>query len=434
MIYMMEQSNKFTPHEIESEKWLMRAEADSVMFLNAVSQYAEVDLRGIKGDSLFSLTLDNQDSIHTKRQVVTGDTTVNKGMFLALCPELETFVTLINWLGPDEDRNTERLRYYRELQRFSKANQNKICELVGNYRLKLQEYATVIIFRAEVGIKEKTKMFYEWERAPFLKRSAENFAYFPSPVFMSPMRSQEKNVSEDKASYFTVLFKIKGFSNNIVTVRFYPCTNRYLKDVDIVVYDEKLLESLKEKVDASFIGLFEDKIYRSGGCFQREFVLLNISSEIDGNELAGHLISQRMYYNYLRERQLLICSNADFQNRCRMVFSQIKRDYSKEVTMPFDFFVKTYLEAYFVQIDGNWYYKPFILKNITDDEFREFLSYLSFQGKIGEHIAMLEFIRKYNSYKKSLLFLNAYNFYSKRTLIDKIRNYNDLEGVSKWRM
>lgn len=426
-------SDIYKPQEIELEKWLKRAEEDSKNFQKDVNYL--MDKLGVIGDLLFNLTLDNQSSNIAYRSVdvLTGDN-VAKGMFHGLCPELESFITLINWMGTSSERKIERVKYFQQLQKFISENKtDQVCKIIGNYRIRIENFSIILVYRASVQIQNREKRFYEWERVPFLKRSAETFAYFPSPMFMSPVKSIESNVSEDRVSHFTLLFKVKSISNRIVRISMYYCTNPHQKETDVIVYDDKLLSNLKTKKNCLFIGLFEDKIYKQKKDYNREFVLLDVSQELDGNDIAGHFITQRLYYNYLKEQNLFICSNDEFEKRCRTVFFQVEKLYSKKVTGTFDFFNKMYLEAYFVKMDNNWYYKPFIFRDLDIHQFKDFITYLS---KIKEKpsntldiLKHVELSRKFGKQKDYLEFLNRYNFYSKRILIDIIKAWGE-----KWRI
>jgi len=423
----------YKPQEIEAERWLKREKEDMTNFSKEIPHL--MDKRGVIGDMLFDLTLDNQSSniSHRELSVFTGDR-VAKGIFQALCPELETFITLINWMGSSSERKTHRVKYFQELKQFIIENRtSEVCKIIGNYRIKNGEFATVILSWADVEISKKEKTFYDWWRVPFIKRSAENFAYFTSPVFMSSAPSNEKNVAEDRVSCFSLLFKIKNIQNNIVRIDIPHCTTPYTKETDVIIYDQKLLDSLSKSMDTYFIGLFEDKIYLKNKYFHREFVLLNISEELDGNDIAAHFITQRLYYNHLKDQQLYLCSKEEFQKRGSLIFYHVRKSYNKEVTMPFEFFRKMYLEAYFVDIGDKIYYKPFIFKNLDKESYAEFMQYL--KGKkdnpkeITNLLELMKLHKKYNKHASNLEFLNRYNFYSKRTLIDSIKKWEE-----KWKV
>lgn len=424
----------YKPERINQEKWNKRKEEDEINFSNEIFF---LDKRGVKGDNLFNLTLDNLGSEirHRLVTVVTGQN-VDKGMVIALCPELECFVTLIDWMGPGTNRKKERLAYYHKLNSFinSKDN-NKVCKIKGNYRLKRENYSTITISWGNVEIEEKDKIFYEWERVPFLKRSAENFSYFPSPIFIPPVVSKEECISEERVLYFTSMFKLKLLENERAVLCFFYSTSPYQKETEVIIYDPKIMDQLNKNRDSIFLGLFEDKIYRWKKDYEREFVLVSLSEKLDGNEIAGHLITQRMYYNYLKNRSLKICSDEELKNKCKTLFFQIEKTYQKPVNMPFDFFIRTYLEAYFIKVDSVWYYKPYLLKDLNKEEFSEFLEYTSAPEDNKEKVLyLLKLRKKYQKYKNYLDFINIYNFYSKRTMIDLINNYNTREGLSKWRI
>jgi hypothetical protein len=429
------------PQDIDYEKWLNRAEIDEINFSEDVSDI--MDKLGVNGNFLFDLTLDNQNSILGYRNItVPQGETVTKAMLHSLCPELECFVTLTNWMGSESERKIDRVKCSQVLKQFIiEKDENKVCRIRGNFRLRKKEYANVILYYAHIEIADKIKNLYKWTLAPFLKRTAETFCYFPSPIFMSSVRSSEENVSEDKVFYFTAIFIIQSITNNIVKIGLINCTNKYLDDVEIFVYDKNVLEKVKNSREGIFLGLFEDKIFRKGGKFNREFVLLDLSEKLDGNDIAGHLISQRMYYNYLKNRELKICSDDDLKRRCQTVFYQINNTLGEQVTFPIDHFYNYYLETFFINVKGFWYYIPFIINSFDKQKFDEFLSYLS-MSKLGlkdiiegnKRIELAKLQGKYDIYKKYLEFVNTYNFYAKRTLIDIINSLKDKNGDSKWKI
>jgi len=427
-------NNTFKPKEIETELWLKRFDEDEQNFVKDIS--IGIDKRGIVGESLFNLSLDSVGSDLSRRSisVFTGDL-VAKGMFHALCPELESFVTLTNWMGATEDRKEIRVKYFKEIKRFlEEKNPNTICSIIGNYRIKRADYSTLLLFRGEVNIKDKGKMFYNWSKVPYIKRSAETFAYFPSPIFMSSVPSQEISVAEEKISYFTSIFRIKKMMGDTATISLFYCTNPHTKEVDVIIKNEMLKQKLEINRDSIFLGLFEEKIYKKKGDFFRDFLILECSEDLKGEEIAGHLVSLRMYYNYLKNRDLLLCNNEQFITRCKTVFYHITTSYKKKINISLNEFIEYFIQDYFIQIGDNWYYRPFILKDLTKSEFRDFIDYLNLLKKEKrDMIAMIKYL-KYFKQKQFLDFVNTYNLYSKRTLINMIETYNDQGGRWKWRV
>lgn len=417
---------------IDEEKMLKRKKDDEENFLKDATVSKFTDKLGIIGHSLFELTLDNYNSniAHRSVSVFTGDL-VAKGMFHALCPELETFITVTDWMGSSVDRKKERVKYFQEFKRFiQEDDQDKICRIKGNYRIKRGDFATVVLYLGDIIIKEKGKRFYEWERVPFIKRSAEDFDYFMSPAFMSSVPSDEENVSEDKVSYFTLLFKVIDIYNNILKLAIYHCTNPVINEIEVTV-DPKLLAELKQNTNEYYIGLFEDKIYKKNKDIHREFVLLNLSPELNGDDIAGHFITQRLYYNYLKNFNLCICTKEEFEKRCKTIFYHVKTFYNKNIMFNSEFFKNSYIDAYFIEYKGNIYYKPYIFKNLNNEEYFELLDYLEIKNKnkrdLEEQSKMMRLHSKYMKYDSYLKFINQYILCSKRNLINSINN-----GVEKW--
>lgn len=416
----------YEPEIINGELWEKRIKEDSENYLKKISNFS--DKRGIKGDELFNLTLDYRGARIAFRSVLTPSGDITKGLFQALCPELESFVTVCEWLGSSESRNQKKLLEYQNIKKYLEENDSsKLCELKGNYRLALNDYSRIITFYASINIIDKFSNFYEWERVPFLKRSSEIFDFYYSPIFMSSMKSNDKLISEEKFSFFTLIFKPIFIMNEFAKFEIFSCTNSSKKEVSCYIMNKELVKKLENDIGKIFLGLFADKIYKKNG-YQRELVLFNSSLELDGNEIAGHFVSQKMYYNYLLDRNLFICSNENFEEYCRKTFFFIKKYYNKEVTINLDYFIKLYLSKFFVLIENSWYYKPYIFDELNTEEFIEFLQIINFSDKIknpSKMIQIMKFNKKYSKFKKYLSFLNEYNYFSKRILINKINKYKN---------
>jgi len=423
---MDEQKNFITPKQIEIEKWENRGKADTENFIDSTFKYA--DNLGIKGDKLFDLTLDNNSSsICTRKVSLEIGGSASKGMFHSFCPELETYVTLINWLGDSSTRNKERLNYHKILKEFNESKEgNKVCKIRGNYRIKKGEFSNILLYHSKIEIKDKKKNFLDWSKAPFLKRSGETINYFPSPVFMSSVKSELKNVGEERIYCFSAIFKFVSLKNNLLSIKILNCTNTYDKAVEVFVEDKELIEKLKNDSSSTFVGLFEDKIYRKNS-YQREFVL-HMAEKSSGDMIVAHLLTQRMYYNYLMEGNLHICSNLKLRGRYESICRRVFEEYNEELELPFDLFCKFYFGDYFVNINDNWFYRPYVLQKLaSQEEFKEFLDFLSeCQDTVDDDIIKLIELRqkkeKYQRHKIYLEFINNYNYYSKRTLIEIINN------------
>jgi len=420
-----EQKQIITPKQIQIEKWDNRGKSDTDNFIDCVSTYA--DNLGIKGDKLFDLTLDNNSSSICTRKVSLGiGGSASKGMFHSFCPELETYVTLTNWLGDSSTRKKERLQYHKILREFNESKEeNKVCKIDGNYRIKKGDFSNILIYLSKIEIKDKKKNFLDWPKAPFLKRSGETLNYFPSPVFMSSVKSELQNVAEERIYCFSAIFKFVSLKNNLMTIKILNCTNPYYKDIEVLAEDKELIEKLKDISCSTFIGLFEDKIYRKNS-YQREFVL-HMAEKASGDMIVAHLLTQRMYYNYLMEGNLYICSNSKLRNRYESLCRRVFEEYNEELELPFDLFCKFYFGDYFVNINDNWFYRPYVLQKLDSQTFDEFLNFLSeCQDNTDEDITKLIALRqkkdKFQKYKLYLEFINNYNYYSKRTLIEIINN------------
>jgi hypothetical protein len=431
-----------TPREIETDLWDKRVESDNNNFLGSISE-GIYDKRGIIGEHLFPLTIDNESSkiVHRTVATITGDS-VSKSLMCGLCPELETFVTLTNWMGSVEERKEKRLEIHREFEDFVEKNDpNMVCRINGNYRLKTKEYFNVLLFRSTVSFETKTQSYYDWERAPFIKRSSETFMSFPSPIFMSSFTPSEDNtVAETNSSYFTAVFSLKNFRNNIATIYLYGANTPIRRVIDVTT-NQEIVDTLLDK-NGIYLGLFEEIAYKKSNKIVSGFRLVKLSfNPLNGDDFAGHFIAMRMYYNYLKEGKLSICSDDELKQRCKVFFHQILRDYGLTTSMNFDNFLIFYIKSYFVKIGQNWYYKPYIFKDVPNDDFEEFVKYLELYEKYEEKKADIQDmvseinrhnIHYYQGFKHILDILYSFNYYSKADLVRKINNFVNKNGESAW--
>jgi hypothetical protein len=428
--------HKFIPNDIDTEKWDKRSSEDNSNFLKDISKYVGVDGRGIKLGDLFDLSIDQKNIEITFRNVyITNKEKSIKDIIHGLCPQLESFITLINWIGPSDNKNETRFNYHNEIKELKDFYEDKIVKIIGNYRLKKENYSTILVGWSNLSINDKEKYFYDWENVPFIKRSGETFTVYSSPVFMSSLKSEEKNVCEDKLNYFTAIFSINKISEKEININIYNCASCDALELDLM-FNSELFSKLNK--ESFFLGLFCEKIYRVNKSFNREFLLVNLK-EIEGVDIAQHFILERLYYNYLINRDLLVCTKNELIERCKIVFNQIYRDYKKQINIDVDMFIRLYIKIYFEEVDNNIYYNPLIIQNginipllnkyVLKNREKELnpKEKLDFLGSVKE-------VYLYEIFRKKLEFLNKYNYYSKRTIIDLINKNLNIEGECKWKL
>jgi len=418
---------------INPKKWENRKINDYENFRKDIPN-SLIDNRGIIGEHLFELSLDSLGSNSYMGLAPIRRFGVNEiEAYNFMCPELETFVSVVLWLNycnesPRNENFGDILYDYVE-----KKDPNKKCVIKGNYRLRDKYFGDVLPFRGNIEVRQKHHLYYEWERVPFLKRSAEICAYYPSPIFMPSFPDDTMGVS--KMFIFTMPFKCRQIRDNSLEIIIPSCTTYHQALMNVQVANKSIVKELGNNPNEFYMGLFREKIVDTGK-YWRTFELINISDEkLTGDDLLGHFISQRMYYNYLKNKCLKICTSEELNDRIKLATTQIYRTYNIEPSITFEKFKLVYLNKYFVEINDCWYYKPYIFKNLNNEQYALFLEYLdgNFSHKKCAGYDVLkafEIEKQFEKYKKYLNFLNTYNYYSKRDLINIINK----GGGYKWRM
>ena len=411
------ESNTGTSNEIKNEFKSVTNEKNG--FLHEIQHL--VDKHGIQGREIFDLTLDNQNSKASNRLVSLKDgDRAAKGMFHALCPELESFITVTNWMGPVNEKKSHRIEAQRKFMRYiQEGKKDEVCKIKGNFRIKNPDFSTVLLYRAETEVVQRDSDFYDWERVPFLKRSAEVFDCVTPYGFMSTIKSSGYEVVEERVVYFTSLFKLKNVTNNIANITVLSSNMHEDREAKVLVHDPQILSSLKKDADSVFEGLFIDKLSKKQEN-SRAFELLDVSDKMYGNDISAHIISQKLYYNYLKDMNLHVTSKKSFSYICNKVFKDVENMYNEKVDiLSFDLFWKLFLERYFVEYNDQIYYKPFVIKGIPSDKMGEFSYYLyTDKSELNNDLLKARTLhQKYWEYEKRIDFLNKYNRHSKINLI-----------------
>jgi hypothetical protein len=422
--------------DMDIKKWKNK-KYDDYYFIKEISN-SLIDNVGIIGEELFELSLDSLGSSFDMGLAPIRGFGVNEiEAYNFMCPELETFVSVVLWLNYDNESSTCKNENFGEIlyDYIEKKDVNKKCVIKGNYRLRNEHFSDVLPFHGSIEIRKKHDSYYEWERAPFLKRSAEVCTYDTSSLFMSSFPDDTTGVS--KISIFTMPFKCRQIKNNSLEIIIPSCTTYHQALMNVQVANKSTVKELDNNPNEFHMGLFREKIVDTKG-YWRIFELINISdAELTSNDLLGHFISQRMYYIYLKNNHLKICTSKELEKYIKVATHQIYKNYDVEPNHFFDFeiFKLVYLNKYFVEINDCWYYKPYIFKNLNNEQYALFLEYLEGKFSYKEYtgydmLEKLEMEKRFNKYSKYLNFLNIYNQYSKRDLINIINK----GGGYKWRI
>jgi len=422
--------------DMDVKKWKNKKYAD-YYFIKEIPN-SLIDNVGIVGEELFELSLDSLGSGFDMGLAPIKGVGINEiEAYNLMCPELETFVSVVLWLKYDNESACKNENFGDILYEYiEKKDVNKKCVIKGNYRLRNEHFGDVLPFHGSIEIRKKHNSYYEWERAPFLKRSAEVCTYYTSPLFMSSFPDDTTGVS--KISVFTMPFKCRQTRGNYLEIVVPSCTTYSKALLNVAVSNQNITTKLDNHLDEYYMGLFREKVMNDNGRYWRIFELINISDTgLTVNDFLGHFISQRMYYAYLKNNHLKICTSKELEKYIKFATLQIYKNYDVEPNHFFDFeiFKLVYLNKYFVEINDCWYYKPYIFKNLNNEQYALFLKYLdgNFSHKKCAGYDVLkafEIEKQFEKYKKYLNFLNTYNYYSKRDLINIINK----GGGYKWRM
>jgi hypothetical protein len=214
-----------------------------------------------------------------------------------------------------------------------------------------------------------------------------------------------------------------------------PSATTYKKGIfEIKKPENRVYGLLSENSKGWYQGLFQEKIFRSGGAIQRIFEIIDVSS-IQGDDFLGHMLSQRLYYNYIKNQDLKICTDDELYARYESLVKQMYRTYGLDAELDFKRFKLLYLNNYFVNLNENWYYKPYLFKDLNIELYSKFLDYLDgkypYKDQKGyEFYESLKIQKDFNEYINRFNFLKLYNKYSKSELIELI----NAGGAYVWRM
>ncbi|MCS3901778.1 hypothetical protein [Methanococcus voltae] len=419
--------NKFNP-----EHWKNYYELHTKNFKKELSD-SYIDGMGIIGENLFEITLDNQISNSKCNLTNVRFGILESECYCLMCPELESFISLVLWMNYENESNYEKKeKYYTILEDYlSKSSSEETCVLTDNYRIRTENFGDLVPFKGTIKKREKKKSYFDWERVPFLKRSAEVSAIHSSPPFMPTFPD-----SKTKIQIFTMPFKINQYTKYDMELIIPSATTSKTGVLNLGKPSNEVYDKLKSTKTEWYIGLFIEKIININENYTRNFEIIDISSAgvID---VIGHLISQKLYYNYLKEFNLEICSNYELERLFKFHVQKMYEQYNEDVWADLDTFYRIYLEKYFLKIHGKVYYKPYIFKELNFKEYGEFIKYLNdseeYQKKIYEDTNVMENInlaKKFSKNKSYFEFLKKYSKYSKYDLINRIFK----NGGRQWRI
>lgn len=414
----------FVIGEIDDEQWEYRENFYLPEFLKKLKDLSiEKDGIGIKLP--FNITLFSSGSTVDYRSVlISSKKQVDKGIFHSLCPELESYVTLINWMPEDNDTN------YFKFQDFTKCKDlSQNYKIQGKYRICKDSFFSILPYYCNI-VNSVVDMKHSWITAPYLKRSGELFGVYPSPLFMSKLHSQRKNVSEERINYFTAPFKILNIKNDKASILFLNTTSRSKTNSGYDILIDKIIAS-KIKCGNIYIGLFQESIYKSEG-YQREFILKDIGVENSTKEIVGHFILQWLYHNYLKkvngdEINLYLCTYDDLLRYIERTLKKVNLILENNNKLDDNFYLE-YLgnfEHHIKIIEKEYiYYCPFLLSHLSKKEFKDFILTINNFSDIHPYELMPHEKMKFFDDKRNIKILNLYNSYSKRVMI-KLLNSKD---------
>ena len=435
MLFRSTEEILFEIKDLDRNRWEYRLQEDSKNFFQEIK--TKVDEIGIVGEELFSLTFNNQNAFNDFREIstITGSKTT-KELCYALCLELESFISIKNWLGSEDNRNLERIEFHKKFEKYKKGElKSTVLKIYGNYRICKDCVGQILLFRGNPIFEEKEISFNDWRLTPFLKRSGENFAYLQSPLFLSPVTSSKENISEEKITYFTLLFNYYEKINDLrVKLKVFNASNQFYTLCEFDIQDASKYKLFQTHSDF-FLGLFKETIYKHQNKYERKLILIDVSEPLNGEEILAHFLTLKLYYSYLLSRNLCVCSKDEFNELMKYQIYYTKKQYEKEI-VNCQFFKKLYLNDFFREIDNEIYYIPYFLHDKPNNYIKVLLKYI--QLKTKKNISIIEKMNLYNLSKiyqkdyENLDFIQKYIFYQKRTLINLLEKRESTWKLRKY--
>jgi hypothetical protein len=424
---------------IPKEKINFRIENESKFFIqkilndkNNMLRYISPDKRNrIHGDKLFPINIlinKGVEDIKIVKSYLSKDD-LDKVEFLSFCCELENTVVLNLWL--DDSDNTisdNKINLFKEIKNNKNNNKYTSLNLDGNYLIgnNNQNYSTILMFKSNSKIITQNNIFFDWKYMPFIKKSSETIKTYMSPSF-SPVMFDSKLNKDAFQTYFSSIFKVKSISNNVVKIEVLNHFMSYKSNsefFDVGLDDLNLLNELSKihNEDRFVLGLFIDKLYKyDSKYYSREIFLVDLFSDTTPEEILYHKIIQRIYYHYLITFDFRIC-----------LLSELKKIYIKEcellsyigikIKISFDNFISSFLNNYVVVINDFVYYKPYLLFDLDQNTLGKI--YSAYKEECDNC-----YFGNYSKEIYNLFFLNIYNSLSKKTLIDRIKKWDN-----KWKI
>jgi len=379
----------------------------------------------IEGDRIFPLTIRINDGYIRSKDLKTYycNSELYKYFFLGICLELETPISLILWVGSEDKLKEKNISTYKEI--CSKLNSKEIENIVisEKYLLgdKAKNYCHILTFKSQINfITEENKFFSNWIYFPFLKRSAEVFMSYFSPKFSPNQYDSDKQ--NYYINYFVSVIKYNySTGQNSINLSVLNGLNTYYQNVKVSIDNIDLIRELQQNNENWGFALFKDITYKKNKLI-REIILEKVNFDIIPEDILCHNIVQRAYYNYLLTGRLYISS----ENKLEEIYINLANGLSYlklNITKDYSEFYDIYLKWFFVKINSNIYYKPFLLTNYNSQKDLSEI-YNSYNLELNGKEIPLELL-KWDKVVLPLMFIYLYNKHSKRTLIDRLRKWDN---------
>jgi hypothetical protein len=331
-------------------------------------------------------------------------------------------------IGSEDERKVDRINLHKNFELYKKGSlKETFLKINGNYRLCANDLGEVLLFRSSSTFTKRDTNIFHWRRVPFLKRSAELFHYFQSPLFMSKVLSNDTHAVEERISYFTLICTlVASITDNIIRVEIFSATNPFSKQCDF-----EIDSNLKKKLifGKAFQGLFKESIVKQKNEYHRKFELIDFDQDISSEDVVAHMVTLKMYHQFLITNNMAICSESELSELIKKHFR-----YANKVTNSSlgenPFFHKYFLDEYFREIDGYVYYIPYIFKEKDNKFILSLINYITLREKkiltLFEQLELTRETATYGKYYYWLKFKELYTFFQRRTLIDKLNERSEL--------
>lgn len=352
--------------------------------------YITEDRRGWLTNHHFPITLDILN-----REKVPGEEVAIKQMggqkspvvvYYALCPELENFVSLINWINSKSSLNA-----YKQILELIKSDQTeKVLQFSDKCGIRLPNEIHPGYDRdAKLITKETFESLYDWKFAHYLFDDGMAILSRNSPVNYRKLYLDEYEMEKSIVDIRTTIGRITAISSDKLNVSV-PCLFGKPYEIEFYLYNKLKREQISTG-ELYFLQIFNKTTEKN---IEKEIRKVESASIYD---LLGMFLATSCYLLYLGTSRLKILNAALYEKLFLHCYRQISRfcigregEFESIQNSNFKLIQLGYTSAFTRWIGGDLYYLPPMLRqflaNLTDPRLRDYLM-LEFDKSLSERKA-----------------------------------------------